>query len=156
MAIALSAHFLLEEFVVSQEAVRAGIDNTPSAEVQENLVRLAQALEEIRALLGNRSILISSGYRCPQLNERIGGAPTSAHLDGRAADFIVPAIGTPYEIAARIAASNVPFEQLIHEYGSWVHVAIPRKGEPPQRQLLSIFKKGRYLAGILPDQSHLA
>lgn len=155
MPTSLSAHFSLEELIISQEAVRAGIDNTPPPAVQENLTRLAQALEEIRALLDHQPILISSGYRCAALNARVGGSTASAHLDGRAADFIAPAVGVPYEISLRIAASNLAFDQLIHEFGRWVHVSVPRAGEAPRRETLSIFAKGRYLAGIIRDASSL-
>lgn len=156
MPTALSAHFTLDELIVSQEAARAGIDNTPPAEARENLERLAQALEELRALLGGGPVLITSGYRCPELNARIGGSPTSAHVEGRAADLIAPAFGSPFEVSQRIAASSLAFDQLIHEFGRWVHVAIPRAGQPGRRQLLSIFKKGSYLAGLVRDQSAVA
>ncbi len=156
MATSLTAHFSLEELALSHEAVRAGIDNTPPPSVRENLARLAQALEEIRALLGNKAIHVCSGYRCPQLNARVGGSAKSAHLEGRAVDFIAPAVGTPFEIATRIAASGMAFDQLIHEYGRWVHVAIPRPGEAPRRETLSIFSKGKYLAGVLPEHSTVA
>ena len=156
MPTALSTHFTLEELTISQEAVRAGIDNTPPAAARANLVRLAQTLEQIRTLLGDKSIHISSGFRCEALNTRIGGSPTSVHCKGLAADFIAPAFGTPFEIATRIAASDLAFDQLIHEFGRWVHVGIPPEGAVAKRKLNSIFKSGTYLAGIVPDQSHIA
>jgi hypothetical protein len=143
----LTPHFTLEELCFSQEAARAGIDNTPSREVVANLVRLAKMLEKVRALLKN-PIHISSGFRCAELNTRIGGSAKSAHLEGRAADFICPAFGTPYAVARRIAGTRLGFDQMIHEYGRWVHIAVPRAPEPARRELLSIFEAGNYLPGL--------
>jgi zinc D-Ala-D-Ala carboxypeptidase len=143
----LTPHFALEELCFSQEAARAGIDNTPSREVVANLLRLAKMLEKVRALLKN-PIHISSGFRCAELNTRIGGSTKSAHLEGRAADFICPAFGTPYVVAKRIAAARLGFDQMIHEYGRWVHIAVPRANERADRELLSIFEAGRYLPGL--------
>lgn len=127
--------------------MRAGIDNTPSADVVANLVRLAKILEKVRALL-RKPIHISSGFRCPELNARIGGSAKSAHLEGRAADFICPGFGTPYAVARRIAGTRLGFDQMIHEYGRWVHIAVPRAPEPARRELLSIFEAGKYLPGL--------
>jgi len=143
----LTPHFTLEELCFSQEAARAGIDNTPSREGVANLVRLAKMLEKVRALMKN-PIHISSGFRCAELNTRIGGSAKSAHLEGRAADFICPAFGTPYVVAKRIAAARLGFDQMIHEYGRWVHIAVPRANARADRELLSIFEAGRYLPGL--------
>jgi hypothetical protein len=147
MARQLTQHFTLEEFCISQEAVRSGIDNTPSPEVVANLLRLAKMLEKVRELL-KKPIHISSGYRSLALNARIGGSPKSAHLDGRAADFICPEFGTPYVVAKKIAAARLGYDQMIHEYGRWVHLAVPHAQEKAQRELLSIFEAGRYLPGL--------
>jgi zinc D-Ala-D-Ala carboxypeptidase len=147
MARQLTKHFTLEEFCFSQEAVRSGIDNTPSPEVVANLLRLAKMLEKVRELL-KKPIHISSGYRSPQLNARIGGSTKSAHMDGRAADFICPEFGTPYVVAKKIAGARLGYDQMIHEYGRWVHLAVPRAQEKAQRELLSIFEAGRYLPGL--------
>jgi len=119
----LTPHFTLEELSISNYAVRNGIDNTPDEAVIHNLQRLAEQLEQVRAILDHLPIHINSGYRCPGLNRAIGGAPTSAHLTGRAADIICPAFGTPIDICKRIIAAGVPFDQLIHE-GRWVHFAV--------------------------------
>ena len=144
----LTPHFTLEELCFSQEAARAGIDNTPSREAIANLLRLAKMLEKVRALLKN-PIHISSGFRSAELNARVGGSKTSAHLEGRAADFICPAFGTPYVVAKKISGTRLGYDQMIHEYGRWVHLAVPRATERADRELLSIFEAGRYLPGLL-------
>ncbi|OAI53845.1 hypothetical protein AYO46_00390 [Betaproteobacteria bacterium SCGC AG-212-J23] len=143
----LTPHFTLEELCFSQEAARAGIDNTPSGEVTANLLRLAKMLEKVRALL-KHPLHISSGFRCAALNARVGGSKTSAHLEGRAADFICPAFGTPYVVARKIAGTRLGYDQMIHEYGRWVHLAVPRANERADRELLTIFEPGKYLAGL--------
>lgn len=88
----LSKHFSIKEFFVSTCAVTNNIDNVPPTykkltEVLSNLHKLAQTLELIRASNGNAPIYITSGYRCPKLNELVNGAFYSTHKDGLAADI---------------------------------------------------------------------
>jgi hypothetical protein len=90
----------------------------------QNLFKLATLLESVRKVLGDKAILVSSGYRCPALNHAVGGAAVSDHLRGAAADFTVPSFGTPLQIATAIAKSNIKFGQLIWE-GTWVHISLP-------------------------------
>ncbi|HXF44864.1 MAG TPA: D-Ala-D-Ala carboxypeptidase family metallohydrolase [Burkholderiaceae bacterium] len=132
----LSAHFDLEEFLVSEIAARRGIDNTPTPEIVENLKRLALALEDVRMLLGH-PIYITSGYRCPALNVAVGGSATSAHPYGLAADFICPGFGAPLDICTAIAAAGIVFDQLIHEFGRWVHFGLAIGAAEPRRQVLT-------------------
>ena len=145
----LSRHFTLEELIVSQAASRRGIDNTPAPQVVRNLRRLATLLEQVRKLLGGAPILVSSGYRCPELNAAVGGSKASAHMAGLAADFTAPGYGSVYQVARKIAASDLRYDQLIHEYGAWIHIGLaPGRGKP-RRQNLSIFKGTGYLKGIV-------
>jgi len=114
-----------------------------------NLRRLAVLLERVRRLLGNTPILVSSGYRCPALNAAVGGSRTSAHLAGLAADFTAPGYGNVYQVARRIAQSDIRYDQLIHEYGAWIHIGLAPGRAKPRRQDLSIFKGTGYLPGII-------
>lgn len=140
MATLLTPHITLEEMVASQTAARMGINNVPTDPViLDNLKKTAELLEQIRTLLGNRPILISSGYRCLALNTAIGSSPSSAHVQGQAADFTCPGFGSPYDVCQAIMASNIKFDQLIYEFSSWVHIA----WSPNQRmQLLTINNAG--------------
>lgn len=147
MPVFLSAHFSFDEFTVSQTAIRAGIDNTPDVAAHANLVQLAERLEQVRTLLGV-PVLISSGYRCRAVNTLIGGSATSAHVHGLAADFTAPAFGSPFEVAAAIAESGIEFDQIIHEFGRWVHLGIGRPGQGCRRQCLSIFVGTGYRPGL--------
>lgn len=145
----LSEHFTLDELTFSEAATRNGVSNVPTPRIVENLRFLAEQLEKVRALLGV-PMRITSGYRSEAVNTWVGGSLTSQHRFGLAADFVAPAFGTPYEVAKAIAASDLPFDQLIHEYGAWVHVSFVRNN--PRRQALSIFKRGATVPGIVEKQ----
>lgn len=138
----LSPHFSLDELTLSETAVRLHLDNTPSDRALVNLRRTASVLEKIRARLGNKPISVSSGYRSKQVNTAVRGSSNSFHVLGLACDFICPSAGNPLQICKIIAASDIPFDQLIHEYGRWVHVGIAVEGTSPRRQLLTIDSKG--------------
>lgn len=148
----LSENFTLRELVASDTAQASGIDNTPDAQALIYLARLAMVLEMIRAELGARPLVVTSGYRSPELNRAVGGSRTSAHLDGRAADFVAPLFGPPAEVAARVAGMGfVVFDQLILErFGrrEWVHLGMARIGEVPRRQVLTI-ANGKVHAGLV-------
>jgi zinc D-Ala-D-Ala carboxypeptidase len=148
----LSTHFTLAEFTASQWAARAGIENEPGPVELENLKRLAMTMEMVRYALG-APILITSGYRCPEVNRHVGGSSTSMHVQGLAADFIAPGFGTPYQVAQKLlSVEAIKFDQLIHEYGRWVHLGLAVTGKEPRLQALSIFSPGRYLPGIVEKQ----
>ena len=137
----LSAHFALEELACTQHRE---FENHPPPAVVETLRATAEAMEDIRRILGDRVISISSGYRCPALNRSVGGAVSSAHLLGHAVDFNCYGYGRPREVCRAIAASNLPFDQLIEE-GSWVHISFaPRL----RRQVLTKRVCGGYALGL--------
>lgn len=146
----LSPHFTLEELTLSQTAARLGLDNTPDVRVLDNLYRLAATLEEVRNAVGG-PILVSSGYRSPEVNAALPGAsPTSAHMDGLAADITAPGL-TPKKLAQVIVDSGIYYDQLISEF-SWVHLGLAHKLVTPRRELLTarlINKKVCYLPGIV-------
>ncbi|MFJ2987747.1 D-Ala-D-Ala carboxypeptidase family metallohydrolase [Collimonas sp. NPDC087041] len=141
----LTAHFTLEEFTRSDTARSRGIANTPLPAIVANLRRLAQFAELVRLALGGAAMVISSGYRCPELNRAVGGAANSAHLVGLACDFTAPAFGTPLAICQALSTSNLPFDQLIYERAGgaiWVHLGIAAEGIKPRRQVLTIDSRG--------------
>ncbi len=146
----LSPNFELSELLHSQEAIRRGIDNTPTSTIVAELQRLAQLiLQPLRDHVG-RPIVISSGYRSPALNRAVGGAPSSHHMQGRAADITVPGM-KPRDVALAIVGLRLPYEQVILEGGAWTHVAVAGDGVTPKReQLTAIFGPGgvTYLQGI--------
>ena len=143
----LSEHFLLIEFTRSQTASRHGIANTPNEEQIENLKTLAKGLEDVRTKLGGNPINISSGFRCEALNDRLGSKRTSRHILGLAADFTCDRHGDVDDVFSVLADSSIEFDQLILEYNSWIHIAFPKKGDKPQRQVLIINKEGVHFYG---------
>ena len=138
----LSANFTLAELTVSEIAARHGLDNTPPPEVIENLKLLAQSLQTLRSFFGNNAIIVTSGYRSPEVNQKVGGSKNSDHLRGLAADFIVPSFGTPDHVIRAVLASHVPFKQVIREFDRWTHFSIPAPGEAPRNQALIIDRSG--------------
>lgn len=135
----LTASFWLSEFTASQTAVRKGLDNTPPQKEMEAIIAvLAPGMQRIRSVLGT-PVLVSSGYRSPELNRLIGGATNSAHTKGLAADFTSPNFGTPAQIVSRLIERQhfVQFDQVILEFGRWVHVAFAPLGERPSLAVLT-------------------
>ena len=134
----LSAHFTLHEMLVSETAVRFNFDEQfePSKSVVQNLERLCQQVLEPLRLLLNAPIHVNSGYRCPRVNQLIGGATGSQHLVGQAADIVV--FNTDVEtLFQTIRATTLPYDQLIQEFGRWVHASSRDK---PRRQVLRATK----------------
>ena len=131
----LTQHFSLDELTITQQR---GLDNTPPAEVTANLMRLAAGLEKVREYLG-APIIISSGYRSPEVNAAVGGQKNSQHLTGNAADFIAPKFGTPAMIVTALTQSRIEYDQLILEFNRWVHISFADK---PRKMALVIDRAG--------------
>lgn len=120
-------YFTIGELTASDTAKAKKIDNTPTPAAKQNLQELiTNVLNPVREIYG-QPITVSSGYRCPALNAAVGGASTSQHQTGQAAD-LVPANkkGSLEQIfAACVAVGN--YDQLIIEQNSkgqrWVHVS---------------------------------
>lgn len=135
----LSDNFTLEQLTASSVALRKGISNVPDADQIENLKLLAATLEQVQFLLGS-PLSIDSAFRCPKLNSAVGGAATSAHLEGYAADFTCISFGEPIVICKVIESSGIHFDQCIQE-GTWVHLS----AAPSMRQqvLTATFVNGK-------------
>lgn len=144
-SVKLTEHFTLEEMTVSQHR---DIDNTPTPGIIDNLKKTAAIMEQVRYLL-DAPITVTSGYRSPALNNAIGGSSTSAHMDGRACDFICPKFGTPLEICEKIVHSGIEYDQLIQELGRWVHIGIPAIGHAARRQVLTFLGGKSYVKGLV-------
>lgn len=129
----LTPHFTIEEFEHSSTAIARGISNrVTDPQARRNLANLCvQVLEPLRQY-ARRPIAISSGFRCTDLNRAVGGAATSNHLTGCAADLVIPDEATGRRWFAWVIA-NCPFDELIWEHsrdGSrpWIHVALRPSG----------------------------
>jgi zinc D-Ala-D-Ala carboxypeptidase len=135
----LSPHFSYEELIHSAEALRHGISNVPGPQQLANLRALANAqLEDCRAIVG--PMHVDSGYRSPPVNKLVGGALTSQHMDGNACDWVPqdPASMTIQEAYEAILNSSVAYDQLIYEFGAWVHVSRAPDGHQPRHMAIMI------------------
>lgn len=134
-------HFTFYELTKSATAKRKGIDNSPSVQVRANLAALVEnVLDPLREAYG-KPIVVTSGYRCEKLNRAVGGAASSQHVKGQAAD-IRSVQDTPEEnkkLYDLIVKLGLPFDQIINEYNyDWVHVSY---GPRHRRQKLKAVKR---------------
>lgn len=117
----LSNNFYLEEFVVSQTAERHGYKNEPNAKQIENLRLLCvNVLQPLRDII-KVPVFINSGFRSFDVNAAVGGRFNSQHLEGKAADFVVPSMNLVDVF--NITLQKLSFDQLIYEFGKWIHVS---------------------------------
>jgi uncharacterized protein YcbK (DUF882 family) len=132
----LSEHFTLQEFTRTEnrDLLQANIDiATNDAAIRGKLTRVAkELLEPIRGLF-LRPIHITSGFRHPALNARVGGSPTSQHRLGEAADFVISGYETQekqVEAVLRIAKElpGLQWGQLLVEAGC-IHISLGSKRE---------------------------
>ena len=145
----LSDHFTLEEATYSETAVRQGINNQPSAAQLENMKRTAAQLEAVRNLAG--PLRVNSWLRLPDVNVAVGGSRTSSHMDGWAIDCSSTK-HTPYELCQMVLKAGIKFDQLIHEYGRWMHISF---APAMRQQALTIFKpESKYKSGILTEAEY--
>jgi len=135
----LSTYFTQDELTASDYAARYGMNNEPDQRALENLRYTALQLDRVRALLGV-PVLVSSGYRSPRVNEAVGGSKRSQHMLGQAVDLIAPSFGSPRAVARLIMESHIPFDQLILEYGRWVHISFTQHN--PRGDVLTITTQG--------------
>ena len=127
----LTQNFTLNELVYSVTAEANKIDNRPNVKVVANLKALCEnVLQPLRNSLGC-PVIVSSGFRCAELNKKVGGRPNSQHLLGEAADFVVPQRNLK-DVFNYIKA-HLPYDQLLFEYNSagdrWIHVSYRADGK---------------------------
>ena len=127
----LSQHFTLGELCKT----KMGIENEPNEAQVENLKRVCQWLEELRRRW-DKPIIINSGYRSPQVNRAVGGAPNSNHLTGCAVDIHVSGMEQLIRYAAILLdisdERQEDFDEMLLERsprGSyWLHFAVRPSG----------------------------
>ena len=147
----LSPNFTLAELTKSQTAARRGISNAPPPPVIARLRTLCtEVLEPLRAEVGG-PIVINSGYRSPALNRVIGGADTSQHTLGEAADIERPGLSN-LALAQAVIDAGLPFDQLILEAydpdqpgSGWVHISY-RAGRLRRQVLTARVQRGGGMA----------
>lgn len=114
-------NFLMSELIYSDTAIKYNINNMPDINSLDNMLNLiVYCLQPIRNKL-KKPMIITSGYRCTEVNKLVGGVENSQHTKGQAVDFIVNGM-TPYQIYMHILNSNIEYDQLILE-PNWVHIS---------------------------------
>lgn len=172
MAKFLSPHFTLEECTVSDTAKKYGIKNLPTPAHEKTLVHTCTyLLEPLRTLLNEKykeykgkkvkgvSIRITSGYRCSNLNAKIGGAKTSQHLTGEAIDMeaklmfqdntskVLPYTELYADVKSFVKSGKLSVDQCIQEkrlYATWVHVSHSAWGKSKDRKQFLIYNGKTY------------
>lgn len=122
-----SKYFSPAELIISATAAKYGIANMPTWSQLYTLHAFCVCcLDEVRSIAG-RAVVVTSGYRCPQLNRVVGGVGSSYHqcLGGyAAADITLGNIDYNCKLFEDIIASDISFVELILEDGGrWIHIA---------------------------------
>ena len=139
----LSPNFTLEELTVTNQRVR----NEANEEEIKHLKALAvNILQPLRDAIG-KPIHINSAFRSESVNRLVGGSPTSQHRLGQASDIRVDGM-TSKQVAKKIIELKLPYDQLIEEFGRWVHVSYSYRNR--RQQLTAVSDNGRtiYKQGI--------
>ena len=128
-------NFKISEFIKSAVAVKNNINNYPTLEALDNILNLiVHCIQPVRNII-NKPIIITSGYRCEKLNTLVKGKSNSQHKLGQAADFIIKDMKVD-DIINIIKNSNIVLDQLINEYGKWVHISYNKNHN--RKQILKI------------------
>ena len=133
----LSPNFTLEELTHTDHRT---LDNTPNDAELANLVRLAEFLQQVRDVLGGKTIIVNSAFRSKAVNDAVGSSDKSQHRRGCAADIRVPSM-TPDEVVKAIISSGLPYDQVIREFDRWTHVSIPNTEDSKPRSMALIIDK---------------
>lgn len=122
----LSEHFDLSEFVRNDRED----EGVPDVVLHHLMELCVNVLEPLRAKLG-KPIEVTSGYRSPAHNARIGGAKNSLHTTGMAADLAVGDIAEQVKVAAILSKIPAVGGIGLYEVKGIVHVDIrPHAGRP--------------------------
>jgi hypothetical protein len=147
----LSEHFSLDEATYSETAIRLGIPNLPSELQLANMKHAAACLEPLRDATG--PLRINSWLRLPDVNVAVGGSKVSSHMDGFAIDVSSTTL-TPIQLCRKVEELGLKFDQIIHEYGRWMHISFAPE---MRQQKLTIFKpEGKYKPGVLTEAEYRA
>ena len=138
-------YFSIDEMVRSATAKKYGIDNRPSQDILNNLVLfIEKVLDPIREDWGG-SISVSSGYRCPELNTKVGGAKTSGHLYGYCADLQVKGDLRKFSCFVKdwMMKHKMAFDELLYESSggvTWLHFCWIGKDGKQRMKIFDIVK----------------
>lgn len=140
----LAPNFTYHEAIRSQTATRKGINNAPNQKQLRNMIYTAMIMQRIRNYFGN-PIHVTSFFRCKELNTEIGGSKNSAHMDGRAVDFVIHGVDNDLAFDL-LKESGIPFKQLINEFPNsgrgWLHIEVAEFAQETEKTFLMAVKDG--------------
>lgn len=141
----LTPHFSIAESTITS----TGISNVPNEARRARILNTAFGMELVRSCLLRNPIRVSSWFRSPEVNAKVGGVSSSEHTLGAAVDFTCPAFGTPKEICKSLVMYGhiINYNQLIYE-NTWVHISFPEDGVLGKREVLTLVGS-HYAQGIL-------
>ncbi len=150
----LSKNFPESEFIHSRTAARLGIKNTMSKAERINAKKLCtNVLQPYRDHIKS-PVTVTSGYRCKALNTKIGGSSTSYHMEACAADVRDSKKSLEYAANWMMDNCGKNIDQIIYEYGAWLHVQIAKPGRKPRSRFLTAYRKNgktHYAKGLKPE-----
>ncbi len=109
-------------------------------EIMKNVRQVAESImQPLRNYLG-KPITVTSWYRSPQLNAKVGGSKSSSHMVGEAVDFQCNDLLEAFDFIR----TNLLFDQLIWEVKGnkrWIHVSYRRLGKNRNQVLVAQWNK---------------
>ena len=139
-----NSYFTLKEFERSSVADKYNIDNTIPKELVPHIEELIDFLNPIREVWG-KPIVVTSGYRCKELNKKVGGVDSSAHTIGYGVDLQ----SGDFRVFSNFIKSyfqahpEIKFDQVIIEKSGksqWIHIGLYNKDNKQRGQLFNISK----------------
>ena len=140
---ATKSYFTVAELCASDTAKKYGINNTPDLTITTHLQQLINFLNPLREAWGS-AIKVTSGYRCKQLNDMVGGSKTSSHMIGYGVDLI-PANGKMDAFKKFIVdyMKICIFDQCIIEKSGkteWIHIGLYNAKGQQRKMIFNITK----------------
>lgn len=146
--------FPRERLEASTTAAAKKIQNRCPDGLLPNLIQLAWLLDKIEKALQKKfgakaRLSLNSAFRGAALNKAIGGSETSAHMMAFAADITCNVLN-PHQLAAFIYTMGVEYDQLIQEFGRWVHIGLAKVNRKQNLTARKVAGKTVYLHGLMP------
>ena len=146
----ISKDFSYAEFEKTDVSGMQVKNTITSVDVRDSIKELVDTvIQPLRDAWGS-SLAINSGYRCPEVNQAVGGVPTSQHSRGEAAD-VCPFgrngsgnIDTIRQLAQKASELKLPFDQMIL-YPTFVHLSHKKNGIQRGQILYNRRYKGKKL-----------
>lgn len=138
------SYFNLKEFERSSVADKYNIDNTIPKELIPHIEELIDFLNPIREAWG-KPIIVTSGYRCNELNKKVGGVSNSAHTIGYGVDLVSGnfSVFSNFIKSYFMSHPEVKFDQVIIEKSGksqWIHIGLYNKDNKQRGMVFGVTK----------------